>query len=111
METAKRKNAVIVKEKNMEEVAATKIQASFRGYQVRKQLKLKNGGVDSINQRRSLRRKSSGKLRGSEKAAQNSKPTDLEEKSATKIQAGVRGFLVRRRQQKKPKNNTTPESS
>lgn len=40
MDTEKRNNSAIVK-KNMESEAATKIQASFRGYQVRKQLKNK----------------------------------------------------------------------
>lgn len=40
METEKRNNATIPK-KNMEIEAATKIQAGFRGYQVRKQLKSK----------------------------------------------------------------------
>ncbi|KAK4885252.1 hypothetical protein RN001_001523 [Aquatica leii] len=112
MDANKRKNATIA-EKNMEEHAATKIQASFRGYQVRKQLKLKNGGVD-VNQRRNIRRKSSGKLRGSEKTKASqpakNKCTDLEEKSATKIQAGIRGFLVRRRQ-KKAKVSVTDEST
>lgn len=38
MESEKRNNSALVK-KNMEAEAATKIQASFRGYQVRKQLK------------------------------------------------------------------------
>lgn len=40
MEAEKRKNATINK-KDMEAEAATKIQAGFRGYQVRKQLKQK----------------------------------------------------------------------
>ncbi|KAB0804508.1 hypothetical protein PPYR_01478 [Photinus pyralis] len=113
MDANKRKNAA-VHEKNMEEDAATKIQASFRGYQVRKQLKLKNGGVENSSQRRSIRRKSSGKLRGAEKiktnqGGKNKQSTELEEKSATKIQAGIRGFLVRRRQKKDTKN--TAQSS
>ena len=38
MESEKRNNSALVK-KNTETEAATKIQASFRGYQVRKQLK------------------------------------------------------------------------
>ncbi|KAH1001297.1 hypothetical protein HUJ04_013528 [Dendroctonus ponderosae] len=75
-------------EKNMETQAATKIQAGFRGYQVRKQIKAKNAAVD---QKRQLRKRSS---------KENMKDSDLEEKSAVKIQAGVRGFLVRRRQKK-----------
>lgn len=40
MDTEKRNNSTLHK-KNMESEAATKIQASFRGYQVRKQLKNK----------------------------------------------------------------------
>lgn len=40
MEAEKRKNATINK-RDMEAEAATKIQAGFRGYQVRKQLKQK----------------------------------------------------------------------
>ncbi|KAF5308165.1 hypothetical protein FQR65_LT06345 [Abscondita terminalis] len=72
-----------------------------------------NGGVD-VNQRRNVRRKSSGKLRGSEKSkapqAAKNNGSDLEEKSATKIQAGVRGFLVRRRQ-KKTKVPSSDESA
>lgn len=67
--------------------------------------------MDSITLRRSLRRKSSGKLRGSENTLkkQMDKSSDLEEKSATKIQAGIRGFLVRRRQTKA--KNTSQKSS
>lgn len=41
METENRKNATINKKKDMEAEAAIKIQAGFRGYQVRKQLKQK----------------------------------------------------------------------
>lgn len=39
MDQNKRVNSSIVKNKSVEAEAATKIQASFRGYQVRKQLK------------------------------------------------------------------------
>ncbi|XP_018568081.1 uncharacterized protein LOC108908510 [Anoplophora glabripennis] len=104
MESEKRNNAT-VNNKSMEVEAATKIQAGFRGYQVRKQLKLKNGSSDINNQRRQLRRKSSGRLTETNRTPQNKskEPSDIEEKSAVKIQAGVRGFLVRRRQ-KKQKN-------
>lgn len=45
----------------------------------------------AIDQKRQLRKRSS---------RENMKDADLEEKSAVKIQAGVRGFLVRRRQKK-----------
>lgn len=76
------------------ENAATKIQAGFRGYRVRKQLK-ENATTPTVA------------------ASENSSKTNipqvtidrciddtniLEEKSATKIQAGVRGFLVRQKQ-------------
>lgn len=44
-------------------------------------------------QRRSSRSKNISRLDGA-------KPKEVEEKSAIKIQAGVRGFLVRRRQKK-----------
>ncbi|XP_044263547.1 uncharacterized protein PF11_0213-like isoform X2 [Tribolium madens] len=110
METEKRNNASIQK-KSMEAEAATKIQAGFRGYQVRKQLKNKISAPGDIsNQRRSARRKSSGRLTDSGRITQNKSksPSDIEEKSAVKIQAGVRGFLVRRRQKKQ---NQGKESS
>ncbi|XP_076268329.1 uncharacterized protein LOC143201266 [Rhynchophorus ferrugineus] len=87
-ENNNKRNNAISNSRNMEAEAATKIQAGFRGYQVRKQLKAKKTGTDT---KRSLRRKSSPDQR---------KDADLEEKSAVKIQAGVRGFLVRRRQKK-----------
>ncbi|XP_066154906.1 serine-rich adhesin for platelets-like [Euwallacea fornicatus] len=92
----KRNNAIAtnVPEKNMEAQAATKIQAGFRGYQVRKQLKAKNTALD---QKRQLRKRTS---------RDNLKNPDLEEKSAVKIQAGVRGFLVRRRQKKQASNSS-----
>lgn len=71
-----------------------------------------NGGTDAVsNPRRTARRKSSGKLFTEEmgstakqsKTVKQSKDKEEEERSATKIQAGVRGFLVRRRQQKSNK--------
>lgn len=79
-----------------EDDAATKIQAGFRGYRVRKQMRQGKPG-------------SSGNAGSGSGAAGSSGPTakvgkkqqlgvNLEEKSATKIQAGVRGFLVRKRQ-------------
>lgn len=68
-----------------EQAAATKIQAGFRGYRVRKQMKQtkKNNcnGLITTNNRNP-----------------NSRKGSLEEKSATKIQAGIRGFLVRKKQ-------------
>ncbi|XP_011306723.1 neuromodulin [Fopius arisanus] len=66
--------------------AATKIQANFRGYRVRKQLK---------ENRPPRHEESMKKVSLKRQDTKNS----LEEKSATKIQAGVRGFLVRKRNQ------------
>ncbi|KAL1501139.1 hypothetical protein ABEB36_006523 [Hypothenemus hampei] len=91
----KKNNAINVQpttEKRMESEAATKIQAGFRGYQVRKQLKANK----TVDQKRQLRKRSS---------KENMKE-NLEEQSATKIQAGVRGFLVRRRQKKQSSNSS-----
>ncbi|XP_055588052.1 IQ domain-containing protein N [Uranotaenia lowii] len=61
-----------------EDDAATKIQAGFRGYRVRKQMRGQGSSSGSQGSQRGTR--------------------SLEEKSAAKIQAGVRGFLVRKRQ-------------
>lgn len=82
-------------EEAMKANAATKIQAGFRGYRVRKQLKESrtklmnhnnNNGIDvNLSSPPNLKK-------------QDSRAT-LEEKSATKIQAGIRGFLVRKRHQ------------
>lgn len=76
-----------------EENAATKIQANFRGYRVRKQIKdtsapatsaaavpLDSSGSGSVG--------TTGK-RGSDREL---------DQSATKIQAGIRGYLVRKKQ-------------
>lgn len=86
--------------------AATKIQANFRGYRVRKQLK------ESTQRRRQQQQNQKDQKRNQQQQQQQEhmKPKEhllkrqstqeaLEEKSATKIQAGIRGFLVRKRQQ------------
>ncbi|KYQ60518.1 hypothetical protein ALC60_00501 [Trachymyrmex zeteki] len=85
--------------------AATKIQANFRGYRVRKQLK------ESTQRRRQQQNQQDLKRdRQQQQQQERMKPKEhllkrqstreaLEEKSATKIQAGIRGFLVRKRQQ------------
>ncbi|KYN18458.1 PREDICTED: transcription activator MSS11 isoform X1 [Trachymyrmex cornetzi] len=88
--------------------AATKIQANFRGYRVRKQLK------ESTQRRRQQQQNQQDQKRNQQQLQQQQqehmKPKEhllkrqstreaLEEKSATKIQAGIRGFLVRKRQQ------------
>lgn len=74
-----------------EDDAATKIQAGFRGYRVRKQLKQAR--------RSSNRSKENEYLNGNMNGGVVTGPRrSIEEKSATKIQAGIRGFLVRKRQ-------------
>lgn len=80
--------------------AATKIQAGFRGYRVRKQLKESNnysskGNSDSDYDDVMSNCYSPPTLMSDNDSMRNS----LEEKSATKIQAGIRGFLVRKRHQ------------
>lgn len=84
--------------------AATKIQANFRGYRVRKQLK-------ESTQRRRQPQQQDQQDQQNHQQQQDQSPTKesllkrqntqeaLEEKSATKIQAGIRGYLVRKRQQ------------
>lgn len=84
--------------------AATKIQANFRGYRVRKQLK------ESTQRRRQQQQQNQQDHQRNQLRQEHMKPKEhllkrqstreaLEEKSATKIQAGIRGFLVRKRQQ------------
>lgn len=77
-----------------EEDAATKIQAGFRGYRVRKAIRNQKPGGSTSNATGSggPSGASGPQTRGKKSAA------SLEDKSATKIQAGVRGFLVRKRQ-------------
>lgn len=71
-----------------EDNAATKIQANFRGYRVRKQLKDTSvTNAETVN----------GNVDTSSKIDKDMKLRE-EDKSATKIQAGVRGFLVRKKQ-------------
>lgn len=82
-----------------EENAATKIQANFRGYRVRKQMKntpTSTSASGSINNA-----SAAASLRGSEEvgAKRLGKDSDpAEDKSAIKIQAGIRGYLVRKKQ-------------
>ncbi|XP_058812268.1 IQ domain-containing protein N [Topomyia yanbarensis] len=73
-----------------EDDAATKIQAGFRGYRVRKQIRQGKGGSGSSTASGSGQQRSpkGGKKMGA----------SLEDNSAVKIQAGIRGFLVRKRQ-------------
>lgn len=69
--------------------AATKIQAGFRGYRVRKQLKQPQINDENIMDNNNIIK--SLKYQDPKKK--------LEEKSATKIQANIRGYLVRKRNQ------------
>lgn len=80
-----------------EDDAAARIQAGFRGYRVRKQLK----------QAKKLKENKSQNGHANDQHSSSSHPTSqgqrgnvrqIEEVSATKIQAGIRGFLVRKRQ-------------
>ncbi|XP_014487049.1 PREDICTED: putative uncharacterized protein DDB_G0274435 isoform X1 [Dinoponera quadriceps] len=95
--------------------AATKIQANFRGYRVRKQLKESSTSQrrrqqPSQQQQQQQRQQVKQRDQQQREPREQAKPKDaflkrqntreaLEEKSATKIQAGIRGFLVRKRQQ------------
>ncbi|XP_076659610.1 uncharacterized protein LOC143362955 [Halictus rubicundus] len=76
-------------------MAATKIQANFRGYRVRKRLEesKKNAKGDSRASNATVRQY------GQTQDEHEQRMAELEEKSATKIQAGVRGFLVRKKQE------------
>lgn len=81
-----------------EDDAATKIQAGFRGYRVRKQMRQgSKGGSGSSSVAGQSCDLASGSQQRSPRIGKKFGVT-LEEKSATKIQAGVRGFLVRKRQ-------------
>lgn len=72
-----------------EENAAVKIQAGFRGYRVRKQL------IKPKSNRRHSRKMSANGTDVTTSVDNTS--TTVENKSATKIQAGVRGFLARKK--------------
>lgn len=78
-----------------EESAATKIQAGFRGYRVRKQLK---DGDSTPNRNRLSNNIHRNDCNDDTKCHQLKSSDSLEkEKCATKIQAGIRGFLVRKK--------------
>lgn len=79
-----------------EESAATKIQAGFRGYRVRKQLK---DGDSTPNGNRLSHNAHRNDCNDDTNCHQLKSSDSLEkEKCATKIQAGIRGFLVRKKQ-------------
>uniref|UniRef100_A0A182PZV7 Uncharacterized protein n=1 Tax=Anopheles farauti TaxID=69004 RepID=A0A182PZV7_9DIPT len=71
-----------------EDDAATKIQANFRGYRVRKQMRGQGAAPAPV----------ANGVGGVGAAAGPVPPGTVEDKSATKIQANVRGFLVRKKQ-------------
>ncbi|XP_015176386.1 PREDICTED: abnormal spindle-like microcephaly-associated protein homolog [Polistes dominula] len=88
--------------------AATKIQANFRGYRVRKQLKETKSPQQQQQQQQQLQPKRQQSDDDEESFTSSSSTSTLkrqntrealEEKSATKIQAGIRGYLVRKKQQ------------
>lgn len=81
-----------------EDDAATKIQAGFRGYRVRKQMRQSKSG-NSVSGSSGSGQSSQGSDRPQRSPKGGKKlGASLEDKSAVKIQAGVRGFLVRKRQ-------------
>lgn len=85
-----------------EENAATKIQANFRGYRVRKQMKDTPSTVTTITTNNNNNNSSAAaSLRGSDELGAKRLGNDsdpAEDKSAIKIQAGIRGYLVRKKQ-------------
>lgn len=88
--------------------AATKIQAGFRGYRVRKQILLKQNkaATTSTSTDPSSSTTYPIKSKGNGNKIDNdvnnninyNNPTKIEDKSATTIQANVRGYLVRKKQ-------------
>ncbi|XP_043655023.1 abnormal spindle-like microcephaly-associated protein homolog [Drosophila teissieri] len=92
-----------------EESAAIKIQAGFRGYRVRKEIhKSSKNPHPRRNQRQRPKNNAlmenqanSGNPRPSgedQRTAAENGGKSVEDRSATKIQAGFRGFLVRKKQ-------------
>lgn len=79
-----------------EDDAAARIQAGFRGYRVRKQLKQAKKLKENKNQNGHANDQVSRPL--TQQPQQRGSVRQIEEVSATKIQAGIRGFLVRKRQ-------------
>lgn len=86
-----------------EEDAATKIQAGWKGYRVRKQLKqnydgnLTSGQTNQRNLNNATAYRNERLEETNGQRFKSSKSLD-KEKCATKIQAGIRGFLVRKKQ-------------
>ena len=86
-----------------ESEAATKIQASYRGFRARKDIRAANQAASKIQAgfrgykvRKQLRDSDSEvKMNGPQEVSSN----DVEQQSAIKIQAGVRGYLERKKLQ------------
>ncbi|KAJ4448305.1 hypothetical protein ANN_10320 [Periplaneta americana] len=90
-----------------EEAAATKIQASYRGFKARKDLQTANSAASKIQAgfrgyqvRKQMRENGDPRPEDGEGEGEAPLPAgEEEERSATKIQAGIRGYLVRKRRQ------------
>ncbi|XP_016989995.1 abnormal spindle-like microcephaly-associated protein homolog [Drosophila rhopaloa] len=92
-----------------EESAAIKIQAGFRGYRVRKEIHRSSKSNNSHTRRNQRQRPKNNALMenqgnqprpngGDQQASSENGGKSVEDRSATKIQAGFRGFLVRKKQ-------------
>lgn len=86
-----------------EDDAATRIQAQWKGYRVRKQLrnsrKMKNGqsnGHNGIGEKTSIEEKSATKIQASWKGFKIRRELQNCRIAATKIQAGWKGFKARK---------------
>ena len=93
-----------------ESAAATKIQASYRGFRARKDIKAANQAASKIQAgfrgykvRKQLRDGcSESNMNGPQESsagAEDMSSNELEQQSAIKIQAGVRGYLERKKLQ------------
>lgn len=81
-----------------EEDAATKIQAGFRGYRVRKQLKETHNWDTKSNEEDVHVNLCNSEHKTNGFSRLKSAKSVEEERCATKIQAGIRGYLVRKKQ-------------
>uniref|UniRef100_W8AK28 Abnormal spindle-like microcephaly-associated protein n=1 Tax=Ceratitis capitata TaxID=7213 RepID=W8AK28_CERCA len=83
-----------------EENAAIKIQAGFRGYRVRKQMQQNSKTITPNGYQQSQQpiSQNSNVASSSSNSMQDINNSTVEDRCATRIQAGVRGFLVRKKQ-------------